>query len=197
MDKSTVWVMDQPKPSQLPTAAEPRPDNVPLTVRRFLTGDSIEEITHLLHRAYARQKAIGLDPLAGRQDYARTLDRVINSECYLAFMDHEQDTQRIVGVVLLNEHEQVTFPDYFLREGVAHFAMFAVDPTLQAIGVGTRLLDTCTRRARELGNTQLALSMARPDAALLRYYQRRGYEQVQDWQWPYTNYVSLILARDI
>ena len=167
--------MDQPKPSQCPPISETKPDQAPVTVRRFLTGDSIEEITHLLHRAYARQKAIGLDPLAGRQDYARTLDRVLNSECYLAFMDHEQDTQRIVGVILLNEHEQVTFPDYFLKEGVAHFAMFAVDPTLQAIGVGTRLLDTCVRRARELGNTKLALSMARPDSALLRYLCARAH----------------------
>ncbi|MCA9271590.1 MAG: GNAT family N-acetyltransferase [Phycisphaerales bacterium] len=189
--------MDKPRPSRLPPITETKPDQAPVTVRRFLTGDSIEEITHLLHRAYARQKAIGLDPLAGRQDYARTLDRVLNSECFLAFMDHEQDNQRIVGVILLNEHEQVTFPEYFLRDGVAHFAMFAVDPTLQAIGVGTRLLDTCVRRARELGNTQMALSMAKPDAALLRYYERRGYEQVQEWQWPYTNYVSLILAKDI
>ncbi len=191
--------MDQPKPSRMPSASDQRTEqpSAPVTIRRFLTGDSIEEITHLLHRAYARQRAIGLDPLAGRQDYARTLDRVLNSECYLAFMDHEQDNQRIVGVILLNEHEQVTFPEYFLREGVAHFAMFGVDPTLQAIGVGQRLLDTCVRRARDLGSTQMALSMARPDSALLRYYQRRGYEIVQEWQWPYTNYVSLILASDI
>ena len=189
--------MDKPKPSQVPPYIETKPDQAPVTVRRFLTGDSIEEITHLLHRAYARQKAIGLDPLAGRQDYARTLDRVLNSECYLAFMNHEQDNQRIVGVILLNEHERVTFPEYFLREGVAHFAMFGVDPTLQAIGVGTKLLNTCVHRAKDLGNTQMALSMAKPDAALLRYYERRGYEQVQEWQWPYTNYVSLILAKDI
>ena len=191
--------MDQPKPSRMPTASDAQASHpaAPVTIRRFLTGDSIEEITHLLHRAYARQRAIGLDPLAGRQDYARTLDRVLNSECYLAFMNHEQDTQRIVGVILLNEHERVTFPEYFLREGVAHFAMFGVDPQLQAIGVGQRLLDTCVKRAKELGNTQMALSMARPDSALLRYYQRRGYEEVQEWQWPYTNYVSLILAKDI
>lgn len=191
--------MDQPSPSRLP-AVDPDAGSrisAPVTIRRFLTGDSIEEITALLHRAYARQRAIGLDPLAGRQDNARTLDRVLNSECFLAFMDHEQDTQRIVGVILLNEHERVSFPEYFLRPGVSHFAMFGVDPRLQAIGVGQRLLDACTRRAKELGSSQMALSMAAPDSALLRYYQRRGYEEVQRWQWPYTNYPSLILARDI
>lgn len=191
--------MDQPKPSRVPVVDPARGEQTaaPVTIRRFLTGDSIEEITTLLHRAYARQRVIGLDPLAGRQDNARTLDRVLNSECFLAFMDHEQDSQRIVGVILLNEHERVTFPEYFLRPGVSHFAMFGVDPELQAIGVGQKLLDTCVRRAKELGSTQMALSMAEPDAALFRYYQRRGYEEVQKWQWPYTNYVSLILAKDI
>lgn len=191
--------MDQPKPSRMPTAetVPGAPPAIPVTIRRFMTGDSISEITQLLHRAYARQRAMGLDPLAGRQDDARTLDRVVSSESYLAFLDYEQEAHRIVGVVLLNEHERVTFPEYFLRPGVSHFAMFAVDPTLQGIGVGQRLLDTCSRRAKELGSNRLALSMARPDAALLRYYQRRGYEEVQEWQWPYTNYVSLILAREI
>ena len=33
-----------------------------ITVRRFMTGDAIPEITGLLHRAYARQRALGLDP---------------------------------------------------------------------------------------------------------------------------------------
>lgn len=191
--------MDQPKPSRMPTAetVPGAPSAVPVTIRRFMTGDSISEVTNLLHRAYARQRAMGLDPLAGRQDDARTLDRIVNSESYLAFLDHEQDAQRIVGVILLNEHERVTFPEYFLRPGVSHFAMFGVDPELQAIGVGQRLLDTCVRRAKELGSTRMALSMAEPDAALRRYYQRRGYEEVQRWQWPYTNYVSLILAKEI
>jgi GNAT superfamily N-acetyltransferase len=164
-----------------------------VSVRRFMTGDSIDDITSLLHRAYARQRETGLDPLAGRQDNARTLDRILNSESYLAFADEDQS--EIVGVILFNEHEQATFPDYFLREGVAHFAMFAVDPLAQAAGIGAQLLELCEKRTLAIGATHLSLSMAEPDKALLRYYKRRGYEHVQDWQWPYTNYTSLILAK--
>ena len=49
---------------------------IPTTIRLLSPADSIPEITKLLHRAYARQMAMGLQPLAGRQDDATTLRRV-------------------------------------------------------------------------------------------------------------------------
>jgi GNAT superfamily N-acetyltransferase len=167
----------------------------PLTVRRYLIDDPIGEITSLLHRAYAGQVAMGLRPLAGRQDDRTTLGRVLNSECYLALVPGEAQRERIVGVILLNEHEHVAFPDFFLREGVAHFAMFAVEPTLQKAGVGRALLGRCEHRASELGFNELALSMAEPDTTLQEYYSRRGYRFIEHWQWPYTNYRSCILSK--
>ncbi|MEM9661363.1 MAG: GNAT family N-acetyltransferase [Planctomycetota bacterium] len=167
-----------------------------ITVRRFMTGDAIPEITGLLHRAYARQRALGLDPLAGRQDESTTLDRMLASEAYLAVADHA-GAESVVGIILFNEHEKVSFPPSFLEPGTAHFAMFAVDPQLQGIGVGVMLLERCEQRAVETGADRLALSMAEPDASLRRYYERRSYEFVEYWQWPYTNYRSVILARQI
>ncbi|MEL6796874.1 MAG: GNAT family N-acetyltransferase [Planctomycetota bacterium] len=167
-----------------------------ITVRRFMTGDTISEITGLLHRAYAHQRALGLDPLAGRQDESTTLDRMLASEAYLAVADHA-GIESVVGIILFNEHEKVSFPPSFLEPGTAHFAMFAVDPQLQGIGVGVMLLERCEQRAVEIGADRLALSMAEPDASLRRYYERRSYEFVEYWQWPYTNYRSVILARQI
>ena len=170
-----------------------------ITVRRFMTGDPITGITSLLHRAYARQRALGLDPLAGRQDDSTTLDRVLASEAYLAVADgsHDGGGPLIVGVILFNEHEKVSFPPSFLEPGTAHFAMFAVDPQLQGIGVGVMLLELCERRALETGAHRLALSMAEPDTSLRRYYERRQYQFIEHWQWPYTNYRSMILAQAI
>ncbi|MEO1535847.1 MAG: GNAT family N-acetyltransferase [Planctomycetota bacterium] len=167
-----------------------------ITVRRFMTGDAIPEITSLLHRAYARQRALGLDPLAGRQDDSTTLDRVLASEAYLALANHA-GVELIVGIILFNEHEKVSFPPSFLEPGTAHFAMFAVDPQLQGIGVGVMLLERCERRALETGADRLALSMAEPDTSLRRYYERRSYDFIEHWKWPYTNYRSVILARQI
>ena len=167
-----------------------------VTVRRYLIDDSISEITRLLHRAYQPQVAMGLRPLAGRQDDKITLDRVLNSECYLALLDDgDAARSRIVGIILFNEHERVAFPSFFLRPGVSHFAMFAVDPDVQGLGIGRLLLERCEERSREIGSTELALSMAEPDAALRAYYDRRGYRFIEHWQWPYTNYRSCILSK--
>ena len=202
--------------------ASAAPVSAGVVVRRFLTGDSIPAITALLHKAYAPQVAMGLAPLAGRQSDAITLDRVLNSECYLAFdhaWTHPDSSQlasahpgsahpgsadpdcsedgRLVGVILLNEHEKVSFPPIFMRKDTSHFAMFGVDPACQGRGVGKLLLDAITARALDLGAVELALSMAEPDTRLRAFYERLGFGFVQHWQWPYTNYRSVILSRPV
>lgn len=164
-------------------------------MRRYQIDDPVSDITRLLHRAYAPQVEMGLMPLAGRQDDKTTLDRVLNSECYLATIPDAETREQIVGIILLNEHERVAFPSFFLRPGVAHFAMFGVEPGLQGLGIGRRLLEHIEARARELGAAELALSMAEPDTNLRAYYDKRGYRFIEHWQWPYTNYRSCILSK--
>lgn len=190
-----------PQAQSQPPAPPVSVDRERVIVRRYLIDDPVTEITQLLHRAYQPQVAMGLKPLAGRQDDQTTLDRVLNSECYLATIPregaHGGPREQIVGIILLNEHERVAFPPTFLRPGVAHFAMFGVEPTLQGLGLGRRLLDHIEARAREVGFTELALSMAEPDTNLRAYYDKRGYRLVEHWQWPYTNYRSCILSKPI
>ncbi len=169
-----------------------------LSVRRYFIDDSIPEITRLLHRAYAPQVAMGLRPLAGRQDDGVTTDRIANSECYLTLLrgaSARGKADRVVGVILFQEIEQAKFPSFFLRPDVSHFAQFAVDPDLQGRGIGQLLLDVVEARAKELGYKHLALSMAEPDTALRAFYERRGFAFVEHWQWPYTNYRSCILSK--
>jgi hypothetical protein len=57
------------------------------------------------------------------------------------------------------------------------------------------LLGTVERRAREDKAKELGLSMAEPDTDLMNFYMRRGYRFVEHWQWPYTNYRSVILSK--
>lgn len=166
----------------------------PVRVRLHRPGEPVGEITRLLHRAYAKQVAMGLRPLAGRQSDDVTAERAANSECYLAVMP-ERGRERVVGVILFEEQEQATFPPFFLRPHVAHFAQFGVDPDVQGKGIGRLLLEVVERRAREQGATELALSMAEPDMELLDFYLKRGYRFIEHWQWPYTNYRSCILSK--
>lgn len=162
------------------------------TIRRLQPGDSIAEITNLLHRAYKPQVDMGLKPLAGRQDESVTRERAQHSECYVAVLDG-----RIVGVILFEEKEEADFPAHFLKPEVAHFSQFAVDPDVQGRGVGIALLDHVERRAREMNFAELALSMAEPDTGLMTFYLRRGFHPVEHWQWPYTNYRSAILSKPL
>lgn len=180
-----------PQPASTPAHSQPDPGVV---VRRVVPADSFAAITALLHRAYAKQIAQGMKPLAGRQSEEVTRERATNSECWVATIT-EGDKERIAGVILLDEHELATMPPLFRQPTVSHFAQFGVDPLVQGRGIGRLLLDTVERRAREKGATQLALSMAEPDTDLADFYAKRGYRFVEFWQWPYTNYRSCILSK--
>jgi GNAT superfamily N-acetyltransferase len=167
---------------------------VQATVRLLREGDPIPEITRLLHRAYAKQVAMGLRPLAGRQDDATTARRASSSECYIALLP-ENGRERIVGVILYEEQEEAEFPAFFLKPEVRHFSQFGVDPDVQGRGIGQLLLQRVESRARETGAAELALSMAEPDRELYEFYARRGFRFIEYWQWPYTNYRSCILSK--
>jgi len=172
-----------------------------ITVRRLAPSDSISELTHLLHRAYAKQVTMGLRPLAGRQDDAMTKKRVFSGECHVAVdhvrVENGKTHQKIVGTILFHEVEESQGPAYFDKPNVASFSQFAVDPSYQGQGLGVMLLDLAERRTKESGATELACTMAEPDTALMEFYFRRGYRLVGHHQWPYTNYRSAILSKTI
>jgi len=172
-----------------------------LHIRPWTGGDDALAITGVLHRAYRPQVDAGLRPLAGRQTPETTAERIAHARCLLAEASsvHEsgETIVRLAGVILLDERESALFPALFKEPGVAHFSMFAVEPELQGLGIGARLLDAVEERARADGRSTLACSMAGPDAALKDWYFRRGYTVHGTWQWPYTNYQSLILAKPL
>lgn len=194
-------------PAATSRGAAPAPGVV---VRRLAATDSVPEITRLLHRAYAKQVAMGLRPLAGRQDDATTARRCGSGECYVAVIpgspphagrsargrvQRPSGGERIVGVILFHEVEDAEGPAWFRRKDVDYFSQFAVDPDVQGLGIGRLLLDKAEQRARECGAVELGLSMAEPDRDLYDYYIRRGYRLIEYWQWPYTNYRSAILSK--
>lgn len=60
----------------------------PVLVRRYVPDTDaplVTSVTALLHRAYSKQVALGLKPLAGRQDDAITLKRCSSGECFIVF----------------------------------------------------------------------------------------------------------------
>ena len=176
------------------------PPALPVEVRDLLATDPIAPITDLLHRAYAHQRARGMDPLAGRQSVEITRQRCYRGQTFVALRQSTgapsaRFRERLLGTILFQEREDAAFPPWFLRKDVTHFSQFAVEPGLQRAGVGSALLDRVERETLLAGCRELALSMAEPDTPLREYYERRGYRVVQSWQWPYTNYQSLIMSK--
>jgi GNAT superfamily N-acetyltransferase len=204
--------MQQP-PAQSASPAQNVPcDGAPrpiITTRRLAPSDSIPHITKLLHRAYAKQIAMGLSPLAGRQTDDITRQRMFNGESWVA-VHHvpvpdpldptgvlPKAEQKVVGTILYHEIEEAEGPAWFHRPDVAWFSQFAVDPDYQGQGIGQMLLEIVEQRARQECAAELALSMAEPDTDLMNFYLRRGWRIVDYWQWPYTNYRSLIMSKAV
>lgn len=192
-------VAGEPADRAAPTepATPPTSGSSAIGVRLLRPTDSIPAITALLHRAYAGQMAMGLRPLAGRQDDQTTRSRCTSGECYVAVDREPGRPDSYVGTILFHEVESAEGPPWFRHPHVDSFSQFAVEPARQGAGIGGLLLDRVESRARESGATELALSMAEPDEALRRFYERRGYRFIERWNWPYTNYTSLILSKTL
>lgn len=189
---------ERPKPDSPVSPSAPRGTGE-VRVRLLSPGDSIPEITKLLHRAYAGQVAMGLAPLAGRQDDATTKKRCTSGECYVALLPDPAHprAEKIVGIILFHEVEDDKGPPWFQNKFVDSFSQFAVDPDVQGKGIGRLLLEKCEQRSKEAGASELACSMAEPDRDLLQFYLKRGYRFIEHWQWPYTNYRSAILSKTL
>jgi GNAT superfamily N-acetyltransferase len=163
----------------------------PVEIRAWTQEDSLEELTRLLHRAYAPLAAAGMRYLATHQSVEVTARRIAK-ECYVALLEG-----RLVGTITLKPPGRTGGCPYYERERVATFGQFGVDPDVQCRGVGGLLLETIERRARELGGTELALDTAECAHHLIARYERLGYHVVDRVDWDDTNYVSVIMAKSL
>jgi GNAT superfamily N-acetyltransferase len=164
-----------------------------LHVRRIEPHDSLEALTDLLHRAYARLAALGFRYRATDQDVATTERRIAHGDCYLALVD-----QRVVGTVLVIPPQQRPGScAWYARPDVAVIGQYAIEPELQSRGLGTELLSFAERRAADLGVSEVAVDTAENAAHLVAFYTKRGYRQVAFAQWDHTNYRSVILSKHL
>lgn len=164
----------------------------PIRVRRLEPSDSLSDLTTLLHAAYRRLARMGLRYMATHQSEAVTRERVESSTCLVAVVDG-----RIVGTILFKCPDQTVGCPWYDRPEVASLGQFAVDPQIQAQGIGLRLLREVERLAEESGAEELALDTAEPATHLVEWYTRLGYRFIEHAQWSHTNYRSVILSKPL
>lgn len=162
-----------------------------IIIRPYHSGDSISQITTLLHEAYSQLAQMGLRYLATYQDEATTLDRITNGvRTFVA-----QQGEAIVGTLTLYAPYSTSSALWYREPTVFHFGQFAVQPTLQRNGIGLRMMQLAEEQARAFGATELALDTAEPAEHLCQWYQRLGFRFIQYVQWDVTNYRSVILSK--
>ena len=161
-------------------------------IRRLEECDDIVELTHLLHKAYGELAAMGFRYLATHQTPEVTKERCESGSAFVA-----EFNGRIVGTVTFYDCSQTGGSPWYDRLDVCSFGQFAVDPEIQRSGIGSRLMDTVEALATQSGASEIACDTAEGAQHLIELYKRRGYRLVDTVDWQETNYISVILSKEL
>ena len=159
-------------------------------IRILHSSDSLIEITNLLHRAYARLGAMGLNYTAVDQTPDVTAQRITGGQCYVVEVEG-----KLVGTVVVKPTYRENECEYFTKTGVAAVHQFAIDPDIQNKGIGSALLQVCEKWAYEQGFHELAMDTAEQAIHLISLYTTLGYRPVGFVQWPGKVYRSVVLSK--
>jgi GNAT superfamily N-acetyltransferase len=169
-----------------------RAGDATVRLRRLAPTDSMGELTDLLHRAYARLAAMGLNYTATTQDEDCTARRCAGGTCWVGTADG-----RLVATVTLRPPAADRECAWYRRPDVASFEQLAVEPALQGRGLGDLLLDRVEREAARWGVGEVACDTAAPARHLVEWYVRRGYRVVATERWPGKTYESRIVSKPV
>ncbi|MFF7076035.1 GNAT family N-acetyltransferase [Streptomyces lavendulae] len=163
----------------------------PVAVRSFAKGDSIADLTRLLHRAYSGHAAEGRVFFASYQSVQDTAYRLGRGECWIALHGSE-----LVGTVTVAAPYEAP-EGYPAGDGSGSFWQLAVDPSYRGSGLGQRLLSWAEERIAGLGSDAVVIDTSVDAAELIGWYRRRGYVPVGTWRWDVTNYDSVVLRKGL
>ncbi len=111
------------------------PNQPKLTINLFQSEqDDVNEITELLHQAYAPLAKRGLNYVAATQSNSITEERLLSGIAYIVRADGN-----IVGTLTYYPSvlKDSTEPDFYKVFGTAHFGQFAISPLMQRSGIGS------------------------------------------------------------
>lgn len=163
-----------------------------ITIRPYDEADNIEELTELLHRAYAGLAAMGFRYWATFQGPDITRDRLNGRLSFMAELDGV-----IIGTITLYDRPSDDKCLTYRRPDVAKFGQFGVEPQYQSSGIGGRMMDLVEETAKAMGFAELACDTASTATHLVEWYIRRGYTIVEEVQWDLTNYKSVVLSKQL
>ncbi|MBE2217658.1 MAG: GNAT family N-acetyltransferase [Ignavibacteria bacterium] len=168
-------------------------NNIQYTIRPFDESvDSVEELTELLHRAYKRLADMGLNFIATFQTAEYTRNYFKKGECFILTSGEE-----ISGTIFYQTVMWDDAPEIYKDPDSVLVGKFAVEPELQKMRLGEKLMDFVESYAAKNGKKRVVLDTSEKALHLIEYYTRRGYKFIENWQWPDVNYRSVIMSKEI
>lgn len=164
-----------------------------LVIRPWLASDSLEELTELVHAAYAPHLGAGLRFVGTHQTVAMTAERLATGHAFVATC-----AGRLVGTVLARPPKPDSSAPLYRDTRTWSISQLAVSPQYKGRGLGRALHDAAVRHAMGLCARTIALDTAAPAAGLIAMYESWGYRIVGrvDWR-PHTNYESVLMAQPV
>jgi GNAT superfamily N-acetyltransferase len=162
-------------------------------IRSIRESDSLEDLTTMLHRAYAAHAVAGLHFLATHQSVEKTRERVHSGHTFVML-----DEQKLIGTVTVKLRDQSQYGEYQPTVPLASFSQLAIDPDYRGQGLGVKLIEYVEQFARSNGCAEMALDTSQLALGLIQFYEKLGYEiQARaDWR-PVVNYESWILVKEL
>ncbi len=165
---------------------------IDFSIRRLRPGDSLDDLTTLLHRAFAPMGRRGLNCPSVDQTSATTRQRVERGDCFVAVADRQ-----VVGTITLEVCDPFAEIRRYRSPDVASIHQFAVDPAYQGAGIGHALLQVAGAWARARRFSELALDTPARASELRRYYAAQGFEWVGLARLAGRTYASAVMAKPV
>lgn len=181
----------QQQPSSVKSARHVRENIGRIELRRFdPASDSFDALTTMLHHAFSRLGAMGLNCTCVDQSAVVTRSRATRGDCYVALCDG-----RIIGTMTLYAPDHDSLCELYRRDDMASLRQFGVEPAWQARGIGTMLLAFAEHWAATRGYAELALDTPQPAAHLIAFYRGHGFRIVDFLRFDGKRYDSAILTK--
>ena len=170
-----------------------------MQIRPLQPSDSLDDLTRLLHAAYASLAAQGWNFTAVDQPVEVTRQRLAEAQAFVA-----EAEGRLVGTIAVRGPKPVgeayiadSPPPLYTTPGTAILSQLGVHPDWRGLRLAERLIDAAEAWAVAQGHHQIALDTAEPATALRARYARRGYVEVGGVQWRGKTYRSVLMAKPL
>lgn len=163
-----------------------------ILLRRLDDGDSLEQLTEMLHRAFFRVGAMGIPCSCVSQSPEVTRQRISHGDCFVALLG-----DLIVGTITLYAPDPVSDSQHYRDARVGTLRQLAVDPLFHGQGIGSALLRLAEDWAMHHGYSWLALDTPETADHLIDYYQHQGFNIKETLQFADRPYQSVVFSKSV